>query len=255
MNRERLQRKEGLQTLYADLYRTGSTAEQDFFPSIEAFWRLPSVETLWSPEDAVNDAASWSAATPAIRLDIQHQARVDKIRYFHRLARALAADGIALPTFVADLLSAEPSAFLDENNESKGLAPLHDQLTDDQLHELLYRPLAVFSCGAFCRSKSFLVSKVGLHLQQYHAGRQAYSATSAEKSIQPVRTSRLEHLDRFLRRLGLSSLKTTADELEKLPAGFEVRFDAHNGDLLQRLKWSELVRLRVSSTSLPSLVY
>ncbi|BGO93986.1 hypothetical protein NBRC10512v2_002743 [Rhodotorula toruloides] len=251
---ERAERKRALFVLYKNLYSATPPAEQTFFPSPQAFWRLPSVQALWFPEDAVSDPASWSSATPAIRLDLQRQARVDKIRYFHRLARALTVADVALPSYITDLIAAEPSAFVDMNDETEAVAPLHDQLTDQQLHELLYSPLAVFRCGNCLHH--FLIPNLGTHWQQRHAQNSSTATLEVDNMIKPVGAHYLRLLDRFLHRLGLSSLATTIDFLDKLPAGFEVRFNSPDGRLCQGLNWSGLVSHAYSySESVYALLY
>lgn len=148
--RERQKRKEALCPLYRQVYSASPVALQYFFPNLGSFWTLPTIKALWYPEDAVIDVSSWPSLTPSVHRDLERQARVDRIRLFDQLARALLSIDVNLPANIIQVIVAEPSPFVDPNDESKGFAPLHDGLTDDQILHLLSSPLAVrldFSAG------------------------------------------------------------------------------------------------------------
>lgn len=231
----RSQRRDGLRALYNLLYNATSPAEQEFFPNVHAFLRLPSIEVLWQPEDAVIDTSSWAALTPKIRLDIQRQARIDKIRYFDQLARALLSIGIHLPAYIVNLITAEPSVFVDDADDSKGVAPLHDQLTDGQLLGLLHGPLAVFTCS-FC-GWSFPIRDHNAHLDMRH--RPTTWSSQADAKFQPVSSSYLGLLHQVITSVGLDSLAAYAGDLENLGPHFEVRM--HGGEVITGVHWADLV--------------
>ncbi|GAA6048992.1 F-box domain contaning protein [Rhodotorula toruloides] len=205
LQHERSQRRDGLRALYKLLYDATSPAEQEFFPDVHAFLRLPSIEVLWQPEDAVIDMSSWAALTPKIRLDIQRQGRIDKIRYFDQLARALLSSGISLPAYIVNLITAEPSVFIDDADESKGVAPLHDQLTDGQLLSLLHGPLAIFTCS-FCGWR--------------------FSDPGTRRA------------PRLITSVGLNSLAAHVGDLENLGPHFEVQ--TNGGDIATGVHWADL---------------
>ncbi|BGO93982.1 hypothetical protein NBRC10512v2_002747 [Rhodotorula toruloides] len=230
----RSQRRDGLRALYNLLYNATSPAEQEFFPNVHAFLRLPSIEVLWQPEDAVIDTSSWAALTPKIRLDIQRQARIDKIRYFDQLARALLSIGIHLPAYIVNLITAEPSVFVDDADDSKGVAPLHDQLTDGQLLGLLHGPLAVFTCS-FC-GWSFPIRDHNAHLDMRH--RPTTWSSQADAKFQPVSSSYLGLLHQVITSVGLDSLAAYAGDLENLGPHFEVRM--HGGEVITGVHWADL---------------
>ncbi|BGP31918.1 hypothetical protein JCM10296v2_003697 [Rhodotorula toruloides] len=235
VDRERIDRKKQLSRLHAQLYDASSSVEQEFFPGVHAFLRLPSIEVLWQPENTVISMSSWAALTPKIRLDIQRQARIDKIRYSHQLARALPLAGIVLPSYISDLVSAEPSPFLDEEDQSKGFAPLHDCLTDQQLSLFLDNPLALFTCtacGLTCH-----VKKTGPHFQagmRGHClwGAGVYVEREAPEFQPSAASSYLQLLHGCIIDAGFDIAATTCADLAELGFHFEVQLESGSSILV-----------------------
>lgn len=237
---ERKERKERLRALYKQLLDASSPAEQEFFPNIQVFWHLPAVKAMWYPEDAVVDPSSWPISTSNVAQDLQHELRIASLRYFDQFARALLSIGVTLPADINNLITAEPSPFVDDTDESKGLAPLHDQLTNDQLFAFLRSPLAVFTCRE-C-NRSFAMRTACVHVEQQHARSHADAnlKCDARNWFQPASASYLKLLNCVVSGLGLESLTASWADLMKFRQHFQVRV---RGQLLKSLDWRNLVRL------------
>ncbi|BGP02608.1 hypothetical protein NBRC10513v2_003710 [Rhodotorula toruloides] len=234
VEQEQKARKKQLSKLYTQLCEASSSAEKEFFPSAHAFLRLPTVEPLWHPEDSVVDPSSWPALAPTIRLDLRRQARIDKIRFSHQLAIALLSLGTPLPDEFFKAVTLESSHFLDDEDESKGIAPLHDRLTDQQLSLFLDNPLALFLCNA-CKQTCH-VKEAGLHFQDAISWCER-NDVEIEARFYPAASPYLQLLHRCLVDAGFYVATTTCADLAELGMHLEVQLRNGNSILVD---WAAL---------------
>lgn len=226
------QRRDQLRLLRQQVLLACTPLEQQVFPRDGVFYQLPSVKPLWEPEDSIVDPATWSAIVPSIRGDVQRQIRHDKVWCCDQLARALHKADIPLPDVIMHAISQEPSPFIDDRDESKGLAPLHDQLTDVELEELLDRPVSLFTCSDCCGVYSF--GEVIQHLRATH------HRFSSEASCLPAPASYLQLFDRMLEHANLDRRGTTRAYLAALGDRFTIQL--RTGKTLWNQPWKVVVR-------------
>ncbi|BGP31915.1 hypothetical protein JCM10296v2_003694 [Rhodotorula toruloides] len=201
--------------------------EQQLFPREAAFYRLPTVESLWEPEGVVVNPATWSAIVPSIRLEVERQIRHDKMWCTDQLARILHKSRIPLSDAVVRASSQESSPFIDEKDETKGLASLHAQITDAEVDKLSARPVSIFLCSEYCGLYPFAdaIKHLGMKHGYFHT----------DVSCLPAPASYLQLVDDMLERANLDRADTTMEDL----AGFGNRFtiELRTGKTLRNQPW------------------
>ncbi|BGP02604.1 hypothetical protein NBRC10513v2_003706 [Rhodotorula toruloides] len=220
-------RRNALRTLRQQVFASCTPLEQQLFPRDAAFYRLPTVEPLWEPEGVVANPASWSAIVPSIRLEVQRQMRHDRVWCADQLARVLHKSRIPLPDAVLRAISQESSPFVDEKDETKGLAPLHAQVTDAEVDKLFARPVSIFMCSEYCGLYPF--TDAIKHLSMVHG----YFHTNA--SCLPAPASYLQLVDDMLERANLDRADTTMEDLASLGNRFTV--ELRTGKTLRDQPW------------------
>ncbi|BGP26334.1 hypothetical protein JCM10295v2_005282 [Rhodotorula toruloides] len=158
-------RQDELKPLYERLKGVVESARQAVFLSLATFLDLPSVKTLWQHQVAFDDQDLSDLADPAILRDVFDHIHRDKVRLFDRSAREHLADGVALPAFVKTVLKCDTSSFVD-CDPSKGLAPLHAVLTDNDMDPVLSRLTSLFRCGVCSAKRNY--PAIAIHLIDEH---------------------------------------------------------------------------------------
>ncbi|GAA6035446.1 hypothetical protein JCM8097_000259 [Rhodosporidiobolus ruineniae] len=139
--------KQLLCPLHAQLLSTfaPSSTEYKTFPSYDQWIRLPSVDKLWEPDDAVEvEPSGGDALKPAILADVAASARKRKLVLFDNLARALKDDSVALSPRVLAAVNSYPPAPPYGFDPSTLYAHLDDEA---ELDPLFARADALFTCG------------------------------------------------------------------------------------------------------------
>ncbi|BGP24499.1 hypothetical protein Rt10032_c03g1386 [Rhodotorula toruloides] len=129
-------------------------------------------------------------------------------------ARVLLSIGITLPSDVTNVLDAERSPLVDEEDGSKSVAPLQDRLTDQQLSVVLNHALALVTCsacGEICQVKDSRS-----HVLYGHHGKETVT-------FQPAASSYLQLLYDAIAKAGFDPDETTTKDLDRLGKEFKVQ--------------------------------
>ena len=155
-----------LEPYYKDLADASEGPET--FPSFRAFCQLPSVRTLWVPEDAVVTPELWTNLQPALASDIKKADRPLRVMYARRvlsnletggldfdkgLRRSLAAPAGVITSYnYASMYPLDFTTAVDQDYRFESTEPnfndLAPDVTDAQLDDLLNRFLNQHRCGA-----------------------------------------------------------------------------------------------------------
>ncbi|BGP26322.1 hypothetical protein JCM10295v2_005270 [Rhodotorula toruloides] len=90
-------------------------------------------------DKAVIDPATWADVRPSVLSLVLANERRDKLRLLDR-------NGYRIGNCAYFVLNREPSPFVD-SGPSKGLAPYHSALSDDDINPIFDRLVSLFRCG------------------------------------------------------------------------------------------------------------
>ncbi|BGP09936.1 hypothetical protein JCM10049v2_005814 [Rhodotorula toruloides] len=165
----RRRRKEEMETLFVGLRTSCREEHLGFFVALSTFLDFPEVKALWFPDNGVGVSAveleSWPRVRQQILSRIAKSDRLATIQLFDRIARSLLNDGQRLGDFASFVLDREPSPFVD-SDRSKGLAPYHSALSDDDMNPVFDRLASLFRCGVCSAKLTF--PAIAIHLVDEH---------------------------------------------------------------------------------------
>ncbi|GAA5898943.1 hypothetical protein JCM8208_005433 [Rhodotorula glutinis] len=233
--RAQTRRKVQLQPLYSQLYANAPSHEQSLWPRLSAFYDLPAVAVMWKPQQAVVDPNTWPLVTPAILAQVDRDISVDRLYCFDMVARSLLAAGATLPVNVKRALQLEASIFLDVDDESKGLAPLHAKVSARTIDDILQRPTALLSCTACGCTRPYPAALA--HLKRKH-----YADPSA--TCEGVEARVITMLRECLINAGMVESTTRRSHLRALGPVFEVA--VVGGRILRDLTWEQVTSGSIS---------
>ncbi|BGP07908.1 hypothetical protein JCM10049v2_003753 [Rhodotorula toruloides] len=214
-------RRNALQPLFVQVKAACSASEQAIFPRKKAFDQLPTVKRLWSTTQTLH---------VTILSDVRRLLRLDKVWMFDQLARVLHEANIPLPPRVVKVITSERSVFVDEKDESKGLAPLHEQLPDAVIDQLFSRPVALFVCSnSTCLNKSY--PDILAHVASSHPWSEPDNV-----SCVPAGAEYLKLIDTMLDEANLDRLNTTSQDLKRLGGRFAVTL--RDGSVKRNVSWT-----------------
>lgn len=158
-----------METLFVGLRTSCREEHLGFFVALSTFLDFPEVKALWFPDNGVGVSAveleSWPRVRQQILSRIAKSDRLATIQLFDRIARSLLNDGQRLGDFASFVLDREPSPFVD-SDRSKGLAPYHSALSDDDMNPVFDRLASLFRCGVCSAKLTF--PAIAIHLVDEH---------------------------------------------------------------------------------------
>ncbi|KAL7340355.1 hypothetical protein BJY59DRAFT_192918 [Rhodotorula toruloides] len=153
---------------------------------------------------------------------------------FDQLARVLHEANIPLPPRVVKVITSERSVFVDEKDESKGLAPLHEQLPDAVIDQLFSRPVALFVCSnSTCLNKSY--PDILAHVASSHPWSEPDNVSCVSAGAEYLKL-----IDTMLDEANLDRLNTTSQDLKRLGGRFAVTL--RDGSVKRNVSWTGVVR-------------
>lgn len=229
-----LQRQQQLRLLYDQLLASASQSDRIAFPRFHEWLELHSVKSLWEPLYARVDPSGWHSFTSAILADVRTSILLDKVFWADKLARTMQNDSPPLAPAIVNAITQESSAFVDPDDERKGLAPLHAQLLSNELDSVLERATALLECSRWHCGLKLPYHDILQHLKT-HSG----NSDAEHETCQLASTGFVQLVRDMLKRAGMGDA-TTHDNLFALGSVFEVETKA--GIVIDGLDWNTIVR-------------
>lgn len=191
-------------------------------------------EVAREPLYARVDPSGWHSFTSAILADVRTSILLDKVFWADKLARTMQNDSPPLAPAIVNAITQESSAFVDPDDERKGLAPLHAQLLSNELDSVLERATALLECSRWHCGLKLPYHDILQHLKT-HSG----NSDAEHETCQLASTGFVQLVRDMLKRAGMDDA-TTHDNLFALGSVFEVETKA--GIVIDVLDWNTIVR-------------
>ncbi|GJN89295.1 hypothetical protein Rhopal_002275-T1 [Rhodotorula paludigena] len=239
-----LQRQQQLRPLYHQLLASASHSDRIAFPFFRDWLELLSVKSLWEPLYARVDPSGWHSFTSAILADVRTSILLDKVFWADKLARTMQNESPPLAPAIVNAITQESSAFVDPDDERKGLAPLHAQLSSTELDSVLERATALLECTRWPCSLKLPYRGMLEHLKT-HSG----NLDAEPETCQLASTSFVQLVRDMLKHAGMDDA-TTHDRLFALGSVFKVKTKA--GIAIDGLDWRTILQNQVTQVARPA---